>query len=107
MRGSLLILVCAALAVAGCARPTGKGIADEDASFKIPAIKSAVQKKDRSAAPQLVNDLSSTDPAVRFYAIGALKRLTGEDYGYRYYDDAADRGPAVARWREWLARDRK
>jgi hypothetical protein len=80
----------------------GKGLADEDASFKIPAIKTAVSRKDRSAEPQLVSDLSSTDPAVRFYAIEALRRLTGEDLGYRYYDNETDRAPAVARWQEWM-----
>ncbi|HEX8340282.1 MAG TPA: hypothetical protein VF624_05175 [Tepidisphaeraceae bacterium] len=104
MRGVTPIFICAAVAaVSGCARPTGKGIADEDASFKIPAIKSAVKHKDRSAAPQLVDDLSSTDSAVRLYAIGALERLTGEVFGYRYFDDDAARAPAVARWRAWLA----
>jgi hypothetical protein len=31
-----------------------------------------------------------------------LQRLTGETYGYRYYDDDERRKPAVARWNDWL-----
>src|SRR4051812_36714377 len=43
---------------------------------KIPAIHRAARQHDMAAAPQLVKDLNSEDPAVRFYAIEALHRLT-------------------------------
>lgn len=91
------------LIAGGCARPTGRGIADDDASFKIPAIKEAAKEKDRSAIPQLIHDLNSTDPAVRFYAIEALRRLTGETFDYRYYQSERDRQPAIEKWKAWSA----
>ena len=87
----------------GCTAPREKLIVSHsDPSVKIPAIKLAVRKNDLTAAGQLVKDLESDDPAVRFYAIEGLERLTGETFGYRYYDDAEQRKAALARWQEWV-----
>jgi hypothetical protein len=46
--------------------------------------------------------LDDEDSAIRFAAISALKRMTGQDLGYRYYDGEYDRRAAVERWRQWL-----
>jgi hypothetical protein len=87
----------------GCTAPRRPlVVTDPDPSVKIPAYKKAVRTKDRAAAKQLVADLDSDDPAVRFYAIGALERMTGERFGYRYYDADQDRRTAVAKWNQWL-----
>jgi hypothetical protein len=96
--------VCGTLALgsAGCVHPRApRVVTDPDPSVKIPAYKQAVRKKDRSAVKQLVADLDSDDPAVRFYAIGALERMTGRRLGYRYYDNEEQRRPAVERWQQW------
>lgn len=77
-------------------------VTDPDPSVKIPAIEKAVRTKDRSALPQLVKDLDSDDPAVRFYANHALEKLTGENFGFRYFDDESRREPAAQKWRQWL-----
>ena len=54
--------------------------------------------------PVLVKDLSSDDPAVRFYAIRALQKMTGGDAkGYVYYAPEDDRSAAFERWQAWLA----
>jgi hypothetical protein len=66
-------------------------------------MKEAAHIGDRKTVPQLMIDLESDDPAVRFYAIDALRKLTGEDFGYRYYDDNDQRKPALAHWKQWLA----
>ena len=97
-------LLCGALASGGCVRP-GRPIvvSDSDPTVKIPAYKRAVRKKDRSAVRQLVKDLQSDDPAVRLYAINALDRLTGQRFGYRYYDDEEQRRQAVERWQQWIS----
>lgn len=50
----------------------------------------------------MVKDLDSDDPAVRFYAIGGLKRLTGQTFGYHYYEDEQQRRPALEKWKAWL-----
>lgn len=73
-----------------------------DPSGKIPAIKDAVEARDLAAARQLIKDLESDDPAVRFFAIQGLQRLTGQTFGYRYFDDERARKPALEKWHAWL-----
>ncbi len=46
----------------------------------------------------MIGLLDDPDIGVRLYAIAALRRLTGSDYGYRYYAAHAERAAAVARW---------
>jgi len=78
-------------------------VTHEDPGIKIPAIKKAVREKDKSVIPRLIEELNSDDPAVRFYAIGALEELTGQTLGYQYFQDEDDRKPAIERWKKWLA----
>jgi hypothetical protein len=101
-RLTLLILALAS-ACPGCdAPPIRPVLTDDDPSVKIPAIELAVQQKDRSALPVLIKALDSDDPAIRFYANDGLQKLTGQDFGFVYYEDEQVRRPAVARWRAWF-----
>lgn len=75
---------------------------DEDPSVRIQAVHTAGKTKDPKAVPYLVDRLTDSESDVRFYAIEALKRSTGETMGYKYYKPAAKRAEAVERWREWL-----
>jgi hypothetical protein len=89
---------------AGCNAPPIKPVlTDPDPTVKIPAMELAVVEKDRSAIPILIKNLESDDPAVRFYANRALRKLTGGDFGFLYYGDEELRRPAVQRWRDWFA----
>lgn len=88
--------------VGGCFAPEKPSITSDDPSLKIPAIRQSALAHNRSAVHQLVKDLDSDDPAVRFYAINGLKEITGNTFGYRYYDEEAERKPAVDLWKQWL-----
>jgi hypothetical protein len=105
-----IALSCAALVclAGGCFGREKPDIDSNDAALKIPAIKSSVRERRKTihVATRLVKDLDSDDAAVRFYAIQGLERLTGETYGYRYYDDEIERKPALRQWQAWLARIR-
>jgi len=79
-------------------------IKSADPALKIPAIKSAVDRKDMSVVGALIKDLESDDPAVRFYAIQGLQRLTGETFGYEYYAEADHRMPALQQWQQRFSR---
>jgi hypothetical protein len=99
-----VVVVAGALCGAGCTAPRGPlVVTDPDPSVKIPAIKKATWKHDRGAVQQLVADLDSDDPAVRFYAINGLRRITGKRFGYDYYADEQRRQPSLQRWQNWLA----
>jgi hypothetical protein len=101
---TLLAIVTIAMSSSSCTAPRGPlVVTDPDPSIKIPAIKIAVERKDLSTARQLVKDLESDDAAIRFYAIGGLRRLTGENFGYLYYEEAEEREPALRRWQAWLS----
>ena len=104
--GATLIFACcvAAAATTSCTAPRPPlTVTHDDPGIKIPAIKKAVRENDKSVVPQLVEELSSDDPAVRFFAIQALEELTGQTFGYQYFEDEAGRMTAVGKWKQWLA----
>jgi hypothetical protein len=89
--------------LAGCQAPRGPVSVDsEDPDLHVLAIQRDVAEHDERDDPQLVRGLDDPDPAIRFYSIEGLRRLTGDEFGYRYYDGEDARKPAVARWRAWL-----
>lgn len=85
----------------GCAPPVSTGGFDApDPASKVYAIESAVRSNDLAAVPHIVEQLSSDDPAVRFCAIEALERLTGETHGYLAHAPEDEREAAIARWED-------
>src|SRR5690606_19024441 len=99
MNRTVIILVMG-LAVAGCRASRGPLRLDHpDPANRIMAIKQAAAAQDPAAIPQLIESLDHDDPAVRFYAIGALHKLTGQTLDYAYYADDLERAPMVERWR--------
>ncbi|HEY2586431.1 MAG TPA: HEAT repeat domain-containing protein [Tepidisphaeraceae bacterium] len=96
------LLVVACLAAGGCIPREDQSIGAVDPMNSIPAIQKAAETHDRKAVPALVAQLDNDDPAIRFYAIESLQRITGKSFDYHYYDDADDRRPTVNRWKQWL-----
>lgn len=96
-----LLAVSAVVCAVGCGPGSGPTVSltSDDPAGRIPAMKSAAQKKDPAAVPKLVELLESDDPAERLYAIEALRRITGKTMGYTYYGSDAERAEAVARWK--------
>jgi hypothetical protein len=107
MGGWRALLVAACLATGGCFPREDQSIGAVDPMNSIPAIQSAGQAHDRKAVPALVAQLNNDDPAIRFYAFEALRRITGKTFDYRYYDDVDERRPAVGRWKQWLQKGHK
>ena len=102
MNRRILSLALLVFALSGCASPEKPSLSSKDPNLLIPAMQEAARTHDEQAVGQLVVDLESDDPAIRFYAIRALKEITGNTLGYRYYDEDAERKPAVKRWKQWL-----
>jgi hypothetical protein len=97
------VMPCAVLFITACSPPRDPiSVKSSDPTLKIPAIKQDVRERNTTDVAQMVKDLDSDDPAVRFYSIEGLRRLTGDTFGYHYYDDDAQRRPAVMRWEEWM-----
>jgi hypothetical protein len=108
-RSARLLLLWPALAGApllGCHEPAARReLSHPDSMVKILTIKeiSRQERDDAQTLAQLVEELDNRDPAVRLYAINALRNLTGQSFDYRYFDDELDRKPALEKWRRWLA----
>ena len=73
-----------------------------DAASRVRAIQRAAIEGDSSAVPNLVDRLEDEDAAVRFAALLALERITGERLGYEYGASVERRASATARWRAHL-----
>ncbi len=89
----------------GCSQAKVAGDAGaQDAPGRIPAL---VRQADPGRAggqgglDELIRALDDEDPAVRLFAVQALRERSGESFGYRYYDSRAARRPAVRAWRDW------
>lgn len=68
---------------------------------RLDAIVEASDKTDHDSLLGLVDQLSSDDPAARVLAIAALRKRTGESFGYEPADPEWRREPAATRWREY------
>ena len=89
--------------LASCQEARGPvSIKSDDPDLKILAITHDATHHDSKDIPQMVEDLQSDDAAIRFYSIGALHRLTGDDLGYHYFETEEQRAPALLRWQQWL-----
>jgi hypothetical protein len=110
VRGAAVLasaLGCGAVVLLGCqlGRPKpGGGLGSADPIERVEAIIAAGEARDVSAVPLLVDRLEDEDEAVRFYAIQALTRITGQDMGYRCYEPSWERARAVRRWRGFVER---
>jgi hypothetical protein len=90
--------------LSGCDRSVGRRqqLASANPLDRAQAAVKATEAGDLVAVHKLVDLLEDSDDAVRMYAILALRRLCGEDLGYRYYESAPARATAVQRWRQAL-----
>lgn len=96
-------LLAGALNICGCsANNPLKGLSSPDPRVRALSAVQAGQQKIWPAVPLLVDRLEDPDPAVRFYAVKALRRITGEQLGYLYYQRADQRRHAVERWRSYV-----
>jgi hypothetical protein len=104
MKAKIGILVAGlVLLTGGCFTPDPKSLDSDRATSAIPAIKDAADQNNRQAIPRLIVLLDDNDSAIRFAAINALEKMTGQTFDYHYYDDIPDRQPAIQRWQHWLA----
>lgn len=102
----IALLLVGSLVPVGCqsAAPPERAFLSRDAVTRAQAAVHAARDGDPDAAraAALVGLLGDRDAGVRMYAILSLRRLYGDDLGYRYYDPAALRAAAIERWRDAL-----
>ena len=105
-RAALLLCLGAVSCSSTLAPATGDLSADlrhQDPRVRIDAAIKAVAQKRLELAAELVENLSDRDGAVRMFSAVALRKLTGQDFGYKPHGTLLEREEAVASWRAWLA----
>ena len=95
------VLLCATMGTGCSSTPPHfrANIQSADPGNRILAIRQAGERKDEASVPLLVDRLEDEDDGVRFYAILALERITGQRFGYDYAKPSWERASAVERWR--------
>ncbi|HEY8505436.1 MAG TPA: HEAT repeat domain-containing protein, partial [Gemmataceae bacterium] len=78
---------------------------DPNAEVRRAAATACGAKKDRGHVPDLIEALADRDGAVVAAARGALKELTGQDYGPGPDASPAERAGAIAEWQNWWRRN--
>ncbi len=68
----------------------------------LPAINTLIDQKDPRILHALATLLSHPSDLVRHYAEYALRRLTGDDLGFKATASEEKRAVAVVKWRKWL-----
>lgn len=103
MRGAnILWTVAGAVLLAGCApSATEGGFSNPAPGARVYAIEDAVKFNRRDQIPKIVECLLSDDELLRYMAIGALQRMTGQDLGYQFDDVEPLRYMAYDRWLQW------
>jgi len=100
-------LIVTAAWLAGCGQPEAREslyhrLQSDDHRVRADAVVEAGRTRDSKAVPYLVDRLADEDADIRLFAIQALRRITGQDFGYRSYESELSRYEAVGRWRHWL-----
>ena len=101
---SLLVFVFCLGLIEGCKASNHfrAGIQAENPGDRILAIHAAGEARDRQSVPLLVDRLEDEDEGVRFFAIQALERITGQRFGYDYTKPSPTRARAVEKWRDYV-----
>ena len=76
-----------------------------DPRVRILASERIVSEGKIELAPRLVKNLADPDGAVRMFAAVALRKLTGQDFGYKPFGLPSEQAEAVNAWNAWLASD--
>jgi hypothetical protein len=76
----------------------------QDPRVRVLAARAAVAEGREDLIPRLIQNLSDEDEAVRLYTAVALRKLTGEDFGYLPHATPRERRQAIERWNRWASR---
>lgn len=105
LRLAFFLCLCAAVGLTGCEpiqADSYRGFEDDDPAARLAAITRAGRTRDEQAIPYLVDRLTDSEPEVCFFAIVALRKITGRTFGYRHYQPRRLRAEAVLKWRQWV-----
>ena len=103
----LSILICGlpVIFLTGCsmAPKSFLSMSDPAAINRARAVSFGRSEPDSAAIPVLISRLTDDDPVVRLASHEALKKRTGQDFGYLPYAEGDELNTSVSRWQQWWA----
>jgi hypothetical protein len=102
---SQIFIFLSALFLSGCSMAPKSFLSmnDPTAINRARAVAYGQSEPDAVAIPVLIDRLSDDDPVVRLASHEALKRRTGQNFGYQPYIEGDELASAVQRWKTWWA----
>ncbi len=82
------------------------GLHDEDVDIRRGAISQIRFANEKRAVPAVVPLLDDPDRTVRFFALGVLRRLTGQPYFTRSSDPPEKQKAVIQQWKQWWNKER-
>jgi HEAT repeat protein len=98
---------CWAIPLMGLALGCGVGprhfrsLADPSPLARARAAGLGGRRPEAEVIPALIGRLDDRDPVVRLSANEALRKRTGQDFGFVAWAEPQERAKAVARWQNW------
>ena len=80
---------------------------DDDPEIRRAAASGLARRGSTASVPEMIPLLSDPDPGVRPAARAALRSLSGQDFGPELTATEQERQKAVARWRQWWAKQQR
>lgn len=104
------IRAAVATALAGVLGEDARGdlvslLEDKDDTVRLAAARGLANFGERQSLRALVSLLESDNLLVRVSAAAALRRLSGQHFGFAAYDTADKRQKVVAKWKGWVESD--
>ncbi|MCS6830371.1 MAG: redoxin domain-containing protein [Armatimonadota bacterium] len=82
------------------------GLRDEDVDIRRAAVSQARFANDKRVVPAVIPLLDDHDRTTRFFALGVLRKLTGQPYFTRIADPPEKQQAVFQQWKAWWARER-
>ncbi|MCK5114040.1 MAG: HEAT repeat domain-containing protein [Phycisphaerae bacterium] len=103
----VFMLAVVGVMVAGCVASTPTAgtiyqrLQNEDPAVRVAAVVEAGNTKNEKTVPLLIDRLSDTESDVRMFSGIALRKITGQNFGWLSWDSRIKRDEAIRRWRQW------
>lgn len=107
MKGRLVNVIVLAVALAGAAGcemskpPLEERLASGDPKLRGSAAVDLVTSERADATVRLIHLLADPDEGVRFFAGAALRRRTGQSFGFQAQGPLRERAEAIQHWIDW------
>ncbi|GIV21452.1 MAG: hypothetical protein KatS3mg023_3203 [Armatimonadota bacterium] len=82
------------------------GLLDEDVDIRRAAVSQLRFANDKRTIPAVMPLLDDSDQTTRFFALGVLRKITGQPYFAKTTDPPEKQQAVIRQWKQWWAKER-